>query len=109
MASKSVPVMKKRIPLKCLTVLLVLTTFIHTTVAQSTEISYLSGTGSDHTVNWQFYCTAGSNAGKWTTIGTKTQRNETTGPMGMKNIFYDYEKEPERALLIVLYFDFSGK
>jgi hypothetical protein len=23
-------------------------------------------------------------------IGSKTQRNETTGPMGSKNIFYDY-------------------
>ncbi|MES2776544.1 MAG: glycoside hydrolase family 2 TIM barrel-domain containing protein, partial [Bacteroidota bacterium] len=42
-------------------------------------------------------------------IGTKTQRNETTGPMGMKNVFYDYEKEPSRALKMVLYFDFSGK
>jgi hypothetical protein len=42
-------------------------------------------------------------------IGSKTQRNETTGPMGGKNIFYDYEKEPERALKMVLYFDFSGK
>ncbi|HKO80504.1 MAG TPA: glycoside hydrolase family 2 TIM barrel-domain containing protein [Chitinophagaceae bacterium] len=40
-------------------------------------------------------------------IGTKTQRNETTGPMGLKNIFYDYEKDPERALKIVLYFDFK--
>ncbi|WP_255578305.1 glycoside hydrolase family 2 TIM barrel-domain containing protein [Chitinophaga sp. sic0106] len=42
-------------------------------------------------------------------IGTKTQRNETTGPMGAKNIFYDYEKEPSRALSMTLYFDFSGK
>jgi len=40
-------------------------------------------------------------------IGTKTQRNETTGPMGMKNIFYDYEKEPARALKMVLYFNFN--
>jgi hypothetical protein len=40
-------------------------------------------------------------------IGTKTQRNETTGPMGMKNIFYDYEKDPLRALKMVLYFDFK--
>lgn len=40
-------------------------------------------------------------------IGSKTQRNETTGPMGMKNIFYDYEKDPVRALKMVLYFDFS--
>jgi len=42
-------------------------------------------------------------------IGTKTQRNETTGPMGMKNIFYDYEKDPSRALKLVLYFNFSAK
>jgi hypothetical protein len=39
-------------------------------------------------------------------IGSKTQRNETTGPMGMKNIFYDYDKDPSRALKMVLYFDF---
>ena len=41
-------------------------------------------------------------------IGSKTQRNETTGPMGQKNIFYDYEKEKDRALKIVLWFNFSG-
>jgi beta-galactosidase/beta-glucuronidase len=40
-------------------------------------------------------------------IGTKTQKPETTGPMGMKHVFYDYEKEPARALHLVLYFDFS--
>jgi beta-galactosidase/beta-glucuronidase len=40
-------------------------------------------------------------------IGTKNQRNETTGPMGFKNIFYDYEKEPSRALKMVLYFNFN--
>jgi hypothetical protein len=40
-------------------------------------------------------------------IGTKTQRNETTGPMGMKNIFYDYDKDPVRALKMVLYFRFG--
>jgi hypothetical protein len=41
-------------------------------------------------------------------IGTKTQRAETTGPMGMKNAFYDYEKDPDRALEITLYFDFRN-
>lgn len=40
-------------------------------------------------------------------IGTKNQRNETTGPMGFKNIFYDYEKAPGRALQIELFFIFS--
>ncbi|RRB02445.1 glycoside hydrolase family 2 TIM barrel-domain containing protein [Larkinella rosea] len=42
-------------------------------------------------------------------IGSKTQRNETTGPMGMKHIYYDYEKEPARAKELTLFFDFSGK
>jgi len=42
-------------------------------------------------------------------IGTKTQKPETTGPMGMKHVFYDFEKEPARALTMTLYFDFSGK
>jgi Glycosyl hydrolases family 2, TIM barrel domain/Glycosyl hydrolases family 2, sugar binding domain/Glycosyl hydrolases family 2/Beta galactosidase small chain len=41
-------------------------------------------------------------------IGSKTQWNETTGPMGSKNIFYDYEKDPGRSLELVLFFDFSG-
>lgn len=36
--------------------------------AQSTEKVYLSGTGNDNTVSWEFYCTGGMNAGKWTTI-----------------------------------------
>lgn len=58
----------KQIPLKCITALLVLIACVFTVSAQSTEISYLSGTGSDHTVNWQFYCTGGSQSGKWTTI-----------------------------------------
>ena len=36
--------------------------------SQTTQRLYLSGTGSDHTVNWQFFCTEGRNSGKWTTI-----------------------------------------
>lgn len=36
--------------------------------AQETVIQYLSGTGSDDTVDWEFYCTDGMNSGKWTTI-----------------------------------------
>jgi len=40
-------------------------------------------------------------------IGTKTQRADRSGPMAMKNIFYDYEKDPARALNMTLYFDFS--
>lgn len=35
---------------------------------QQTEILYLSGTGSNQTVDWDFFCTAGQNSGKWTKI-----------------------------------------
>ena len=44
-----------------------------------------------------------------TGIGSKTQRNVTTGPMGGEHVFYDYEKNPERHLVMVLYFNFNGK
>ncbi len=36
--------------------------------SQQTIIKYLSGTDKDHAVAWDFYCTGGSNSGKWTTI-----------------------------------------
>jgi hypothetical protein len=36
--------------------------------SQHTETLYLSGKGKDDGVNWQFYCTAGRQSGKWTTI-----------------------------------------
>jgi hypothetical protein len=39
-----------------------------TVYGQQTEKFYLSGTGEDNTVTWQFFCTGGMNAGKWTTI-----------------------------------------
>ncbi len=32
------------------------------------EIIWLSGTGSDNTRTWEFYCTGGRNSGVWTTI-----------------------------------------
>ncbi len=46
-------------------ILLILT---HSGGAQSTEQFYLSGTGFDNTVEWDFYCTAGNNSGNWTKI-----------------------------------------
>ncbi|SFF56726.1 glycoside hydrolase family 2 TIM barrel-domain containing protein [Sunxiuqinia elliptica] len=36
--------------------------------AQKTQIHYLSGTGADHTVEWDFFCSAGMNSQQWTTI-----------------------------------------
>lgn len=39
-----------------------------TAAGQEKEIRYLSGTDKDHTVSWDFYCTAGRKSGYWTTI-----------------------------------------
>jgi hypothetical protein len=36
--------------------------------AQSTEVMLLSGTGNDHTVDWEFHIDRGNNSGVWTTI-----------------------------------------
>ncbi|MDF1570551.1 MAG: glycoside hydrolase family 2 TIM barrel-domain containing protein [Bacteroidales bacterium] len=36
--------------------------------AQQTEVVYLSGTGYDDTREWDFYCSAGMNSGKWSKI-----------------------------------------
>ena len=36
--------------------------------AQQTQLQWLSGTDKDHTVNWQFFCTAGRNSGVWSSI-----------------------------------------
>src|SRR5688572_7905867 len=36
--------------------------------SQQTEKVYLSGTGNDNTKSWEFFCTAGMNSNKWTTI-----------------------------------------
>jgi hypothetical protein len=40
-----------------------------TAFADVTQVLYLSGQGKDDPVSWEFYCTAGRNSGKWTTIG----------------------------------------
>src|SRR5688572_3257261 len=48
--------------------LLAMTMMTRQATAQQTETLMLSGTGSDKTMNWEFFCTAGRNAGKWTTI-----------------------------------------
>lgn len=48
--------------------ILFLFTGVVTLNAQNTQIQYLSGTGSDQTVDWEFFCTGGMNSGYWTTI-----------------------------------------
>ena len=41
--------------------------------AQRTQTLYLSGTGLDDTVTWQFRCSDGQNSGKWSTIEVPSQ------------------------------------
>ncbi|MHC4117245.1 MAG: glycoside hydrolase family 2 TIM barrel-domain containing protein [Planctomycetota bacterium] len=41
----------------------------NTSLAQETELQYLSGKGKDAPVPWEFYCSEGRNSGRWTTIG----------------------------------------
>ena len=54
--------MKKTIAFTCS----LLVSFI--SFSQQTIIQYLSGTDKDHTVAWDFFCTEGSNSGKFTKI-----------------------------------------
>lgn len=47
---------------------LLLISFVSLSYAQQTESIYLSGTGSDNTVLWDFFCTAGRKSGEWAKI-----------------------------------------
>jgi hypothetical protein len=44
-----------------------------------------------------------------TPIGAKSQKPEKLGPSGAKNQYFNYDKNIRDALLLSLYFDFSGK
>ncbi|MFY0625008.1 MAG: beta-galactosidase [Reichenbachiella sp.] len=55
-----------------LSTLLLFFGLIRVTIAQQpheTEIHYLSGTGKDNLVEWDFFCSDGMQSGKWTKIG----------------------------------------
>ena len=66
-------------------------------VAQQTDIRYLSGTGKDDTVNWDFQCTRGRNSDKWTTIPVPS--NWELQGFGT----YHYGNEKEDSLEVGLY------
>src|SRR5688572_9109594 len=51
---------------KSLIVFIVLSS--HCLLAQQKQIQYLSGTDATHTVQWDFFCTAGRNSGEWKKI-----------------------------------------
>lgn len=52
---------------------LILLLISYASIAQKTEIQYLSGLDKDRTVEWEFYVTEGQNSGKWTTIPVPSQ------------------------------------
>ena len=62
-------------------------------IAESTQIHYLSGTGSDDTVEWEFYCTKGRNSGQWTTIPVPS--NWELQGFGVYNYGHDKDKSDE--------------
>lgn len=67
--------------------------FPATAFPQKTEYQYLSGHGKDDTVNWEFFCTAGNNSGKWTTIGVPS--NWECQGFGIYN--YGQDKEDQKG------------
>lgn len=79
--------MKKK--LKQQIILLGLLLVSECSIAQITEIQYLSGRDKDHTVQWDFMCTAGHNSGKWTKIAVPSNWEF----MGFGNYTYGSEKE----------------
>lgn len=64
--------------------------------AQHTEVQYLSGTDKDHTVTWNFFCTGGMNANKWTTIQVPSQWEQQG--FGAYNYGHDKPKNDEKGL-----------
>ena len=63
--------------------------------AQETETLYLSGKGKDDPVRWEFYCTAGQNSGRWTTIGVPS--NWEMQGFGAYNYGQDRNKASEQG------------
>jgi hypothetical protein len=64
--------------------------------AQSTITQYLSGTDKDHTIQWDFFCTAGRQSGKWTTIAVPS--NWELQGFGAYNYGGDKDKAHESGL-----------
>ena len=60
-------------PLACLFFLAVLAFAATTAFAQESRRHYLSGTGVDDAVAWDFFCTEGLRSGEWTTIPVPSQ------------------------------------
>jgi hypothetical protein len=72
--------------------------------ARETETMYLSGTDSNNTVDWQFFCTEGNNSGYWTTIPVPSNWEQH----GFGTYNYGHAKDEERGKEKGLYkYEFS--
>ncbi|MBC7416990.1 MAG: glycoside hydrolase family 2, partial [Pedobacter sp.] len=64
--------------------------------SQETTVQYLSGTDKDHTVLWDFYCTAGRKSGEWAKIPVPS--NWELQGFGTFNYGHDKNKASEQGL-----------
>ena len=62
---------------------------------QETIIKYLSGTDKDHTILWDFYCTAGRKSGEWSKIPVPS--NWELQGFGTYNYGHDKDKGTEQG------------
>ena len=63
--------------------------------AEETDVVYLTGQGKDDPVPWEFFCTAGRNSGRWTTIGVPS--NWELKGFGTYNYGHDKNKGNEQG------------
>ncbi|TKC08849.1 glycoside hydrolase family 2 protein [Pedobacter frigoris] len=75
---------------------LLLTSIYFGAFSQETVIKYLSGTDKNHTVSWDFYCTAGRKSGVWTKIPVPSQWEQQG--FGAYNYGHDKIKNNEQGL-----------
>ncbi|TAH04921.1 MAG: glycoside hydrolase family 2, partial [Sphingobacteriales bacterium] len=73
------------------------------TNAQQKQIQYLSGTDAAHTVQWDFFCTAGRNSGEWKKI--QVPSNWEQQGFGNYNYGRDYKTNGKNAR----FYDEQGK
>ncbi len=71
--------------------------------SQQKQIQYLSGTDAAHTVQWDFYCTAGRNSGAWKKISVPS--NWEQQGFGNYNYGRDYKTNGKNAR----FYDEQGK
>ncbi len=83
--------MMKKVTLNLLLLLLCTYAF-----PQETVVKYLSGTDKDHTVLWDFFCTAGRKSGEWTKIPVPS--NWEMQGFGTFNYGHDKNKASEQGL-----------